>query len=109
MPIVGWVLAMLLGAGWVASEWSPANQPPPAAVEPAWRRTTDGWERLERQPAPLANPGFHPALLAALFVLGSALALGACSERPPRWNARLVILSNRPVTKTAGLRRKKNW
>lgn len=86
MPIVGWILAALVTAGWLACEAPDPAAPPTTAVSPAvgWRRTSKGWEQLDRpELPPLKNPGFHPALFAALLTLGSTLSLLAFpAERP---------------------------
>jgi hypothetical protein len=61
---IGWILAILLGFGWLASEIplqnAASNDRP--VVQTCWRRTVDGWENaaqwsfysFSRQPA------FHP-------------------------------------------------
>lgn len=90
VQIVGWLVALLLGTGWIASEFPVSPPAPPPAVEAQWRRTSTGWERLEHTPPPpLIDPGFHPALLAVLFVLGSTLSLAAFAE-PRRSRAKPV-------------------
>ena len=132
MKALGWVLAVLLAVGWLASEWTAADSPQPVAMETPWRRTANGWERLEaakqpdngpltpvdssaprrlfvgplnHSPAPLVNPGFHPSLLAALLALSSVLALGLFSTEPEPRRRTLVIWGYRARGETAAKRR----
>lgn len=73
------VLAVLLltaGAGFASAPWTTPTAEG-AAADDGWRRTRDGWERLEQllpHVSPLNSPWrrFHPGLVAALQVLLAA-------------------------------------
>ena len=71
---IGWILAILCAGSWLASEIDlPGDvQNAPAREETAWRRTVDGWEKvnewtfaIEKSP-PLLHPGVMGLLMLTL-------------------------------------------
>jgi hypothetical protein len=80
-----WILLGLFAIGWIASEWP---HPTAAVVDaqqgPAWRRTVDGWERLDlptsEPPGRTAAP--DPRLLLGIQLIFLGLAALAASHRP---------------------------
>ncbi len=64
---IGWILAVLLSLGWVASEIplqnASSNDRP--RVETAWRRTVDGWENASQWSfySFTSRPALHPFYL----------------------------------------------
>lgn len=91
MRWVAAVLLVLLGLGFVAAVL-PRSGPEGRAPDP-WRRTAAGWERWSQWPTapPPAPPPLHPAVVAALQLGISLLALaglpcGAENTQGPRQN-----------------------
>ena len=81
-----WILALvifLVGLGWIAVEYEPPLSGEPAVVESPWRRTANGWERVERwgQTSAPTPPALHPLLVA---VFQTALSVAALVAFPSR-------------------------
>jgi len=81
-----WLIIALLVLPWFTSE------APAALAEDAsggWRRTREGWQRVEclRPPIPYRRPGLHPAVVGSLEVLLTTTAMlalsGGRSTTPP--------------------------
>ena len=93
MQRIAGVLLILWGLGWLASEMpSMHDRAPPSAA--AWRRTSVGWERVDRLEGiePPRPPVVHPAVFALgmlLFALSGLIGLTpdqhvAHRDLPPR-------------------------
>jgi hypothetical protein len=76
---ISWILAVLLLAGWIATDLPPVVPPAESMTTDLWRRTRNGWERAEwLLPEPFPTPlWLHPAVLAtfqiAVSVAGATL------------------------------------
>ncbi len=85
--VVGLLLLLAFGI-WLAGELPPEEGQGQLACQSDWRRTIDGWERLEGivPPTPTRQPTLHPATVAAGQALLCLLALIALapSERTVR-------------------------
>ncbi len=73
MQKIGWIMAILCGLSWWASEMPlPGDaSPPPAQTENVWRRTVNGWEKTSEWilPPDKSPPAFHPGILGLLMIL----------------------------------------
>lgn len=73
---IGWILALLLLVGWIATDLPPLVSPAESMTTDLWRRTRNGWERAEwllpeTAPTPL---WLHPGVLATLQIAASVTA-----------------------------------
>lgn len=86
MRLIGWLLLVLLGLCWLASEVSLQRTD---AFESQWRRTVDGWELKSswaREPSDARPATVHPAVIGTLQMLLAVGALFAFSnerDKPP--------------------------
>lgn len=74
MRLIGWILLVLMGLCWAASEISLEGSEP---LPPQWRRTVDGWQLKSSwalDPPDARPTTVHPAVIGTLQVL---LAVGA--------------------------------
>jgi hypothetical protein len=80
MRWIVWLVALLVGLVWLASEIPlPARQPAPVNQPCAWRKTRDGWERatwMSREPEP-RRPSLHPSVVSVFQFVLSVGALAA--------------------------------
>ena len=84
MQRIGWIVALLIAAGWVASE-IPANPSDGHnAVASAWRRTSEGWQQHSQvaPSRPRTPPPLSPLVVAGLELLLAGMALLAFSPEP---------------------------
>ena len=83
MRRIGWIIAFLLSAGWIACALSTAAVQSRSECRSVWRRTRDGWEHQDRlfRTQPLPPPAVHPAAVAALQVLLPLGLLGLAARR----------------------------
>jgi hypothetical protein len=82
MRRIGWIVAFLLSAGWIACALSTAAVQSCSECRSVWRRTRDGWEHQDRlfRTRPLPPPAVHPAMVAALQVLLPLALLGLAAR-----------------------------
>jgi len=77
---IGWLLVFVVGLLWLVEELPPSLDSAQPGGDANWRRTRDGWERLDPIAPPAATPSsptLHPVLLAVAQVLLSLFALVA--------------------------------
>lgn len=92
MRRTGWLLVFVVGLLWLVEELPPSLDSAQPGCDTDWRRTSDGWERLDPIASPAdtsCSPALHPVLLAVAQVLLSLFALvawgtAASQENPPR-------------------------
>jgi hypothetical protein len=77
---IGWIIAVLCLFSWIASEIRlPADDSQAVAVveEFVWRRTADGWEKIDEWTCESNNspPLLHPGVM-ALFMITLVLGVG---------------------------------
>ena len=72
---LGWILAVILLVGWIATDLPPLISPAESTNLDLWRRTRDGWERADwLVPEPTPPPlWLHPAALAGLQIVVSVV------------------------------------
>ncbi|MGA2796254.1 MAG: hypothetical protein ABSE63_01615 [Thermoguttaceae bacterium] len=108
MQRIGWIVAVLLTLGWVASEFpvqnACSNDRP--RVETAWRRTVDGWEDASQWSfySFTSRPVLHPFCLSVMqcaivaWIVFSCYLVkfisGADSNRLPRNNKKSLPPGN---------------
>ncbi len=67
MQRIGWILAVLISLGWLASEipLQSASTTDQMKVQTCWRRTVSGWENASQWSFEdtTPRPDFHPVLL----------------------------------------------
>lgn len=82
MRLIGGLLLMLLGLGWLASEVPLAKSHPAREPEADWRRTADGWEHASQwAPRPkIRPPAVHPLVIGLLQILLTSAAFVAFSQ-----------------------------
>jgi len=76
--LIGYLLLVLLGIGWLAGEVELAAAAPSAGrVDTDWRRTRNGWERQSSwiEDTPPRRPALHPAMVGTFQLLASVAAL----------------------------------
>jgi hypothetical protein len=79
---IGWILAILLTLGWVASEIplqnAASNDRP--TVETSWRRTVDGWENTSQWNfySYTSRPALHPFYLSMMQCAAAAWIVFSC-------------------------------
>jgi len=79
---IGWILAVLLSLGWVASEIplqnASSNDRP--RIETAWRRTVDGWENASQWSiySFTSRPALHPFYLGMMQCAAVAWIMLSC-------------------------------
>ena len=80
MRWIGWIFALLLAVGWVATDLPPIVVPAECMSPDLWRRTNDGWERAEwlRPDPPATPPWLHPGLLATFQIVVSVVGFALC-------------------------------
>ena len=86
MRLIGWLLVILMGLGWLASEVPLPGSRPDGQPQTGWRRTCDGWERITwwtAQPE-TRRPVLHPTVVALLEMFLALAALVAFSRAPDR-------------------------
>jgi hypothetical protein len=70
---IGWILAILCAAIWLASEMPlPGDvQSPPAGEETIWRRTVEGWEKVSdwNMAIDKSPPVIHPGVFGLLMLI----------------------------------------
>jgi hypothetical protein len=70
---IGWILAVLCGIGWLASEIPLPGDAPhsPAQEEIVWRRTVNGWEKANDWTFEIdqSSPALHPVVLGLLMLM----------------------------------------
>jgi hypothetical protein len=80
---IGWILAVLLGICWLATEIpSPlGDRKAPAQEQVLWRRTVQGWERIDDWTFVVEKtpPALHPGIFSLLMVTLS-LSAGITSK-----------------------------
>ncbi|HYW80241.1 MAG TPA: hypothetical protein VE890_11720 [Thermoguttaceae bacterium] len=85
MRLIGWLLLILMGSCWLASEVSlKATEELPMQ----WRRTVDGWELKSswtRHPAESGSTTIHPAVVGVLQIFLAVTALIAFSREGDNW------------------------
>ncbi len=82
MRKIGWILLILVGLGWVASEVPLSGPGPNDAPQTGWRRTAGGWEDCgvwATQPKG-CRPAVHPIVLGLLQLFLASAALIAFSR-----------------------------
>jgi hypothetical protein len=105
---IGWILAVLLALGWVASEIplqnASSNDQP--RVETSWRRTVDGWENSSQWTfyAFTPRPALHPFYFGMMQCTAVAWIVFFCylaknifvpdSNRLPRDSSKASSLKN---------------
>jgi hypothetical protein len=105
---IGWILAVLLTLGWVASEIpvqnASSNDRP--RVETTWRRTVDGWENASQWSfySFTSRPALHPFCLGMMQCAAVAWIVFSCylvkfisradSNRLPRNNKKSLPPGN---------------
>jgi hypothetical protein len=77
---IGWIIAVICILSWIASEIKlPADDAKAVAVaeEFVWRRTAEGWEKIDEWTYELNNtpPLLHPGVM-ALFMITLTLGVG---------------------------------
>ena len=79
MRLIGWFLLLLVTLGWLSSEIRLAEPQSPDHTQSDWRYTVDGWEHrsLWTNKPTAQPPALHPAVVGALQLLLSTLALFA--------------------------------
>ncbi|MBN2474215.1 MAG: hypothetical protein JXB62_06390 [Pirellulales bacterium] len=77
MRRIGWLLLLLLGLGYLASEIPSVATPSGHADQLDWRRTRDGWQRRVWAERPVAEdqPILHPAVVGLLELFLALAAL----------------------------------
>jgi hypothetical protein len=77
MRLIGWLLLLLIGLNWLASQLPSSTQTSSSGLAANWRRTVNGWERLPlpATEGPTAAPAIHPALLGMLEILATLAAM----------------------------------
>jgi hypothetical protein len=82
MRLMGWLLLALVTCAWLASEL-PVERAAMTDDSLAWRRTAQGWERLQVRPSePTSDrPTLHPAIVGLLEILVPLGAMLAFSGR----------------------------
>ena len=79
---IGWILAVLLTLGWVASEIpvQNASSDDEPRVETAWRRTVDGWENASQWSfySLTSRPALHPFCLGMMQCAAVAWIVFTC-------------------------------
>ena len=89
MRLTGRVVIVLIALGWFI--W--VHRLPGGAAEPTietpWRRARNGWERAYwlHPSTPISEPGIHPAVVGAMQLLVSVLALTAFPSHDNRGRA----------------------
>lgn len=82
---IGWILAILCAVSWWASEvrlpGDLRNVPPQEEI--VWRRTVDGWEKVDDWTFAIENspPALHPGVL-GLLMLTLSLTVGVAKYKP---------------------------
>lgn len=86
MRLIGWLLLILLGLGWLASEVPLAGPQPDGRPESVWRRTRDGWEKISWWTPRTRTPRtvLHPMVVGLLEMFLALAALIAFSEATDR-------------------------
>lgn len=86
MRSMAWLLLILLGLGWLTSEWPLAAKGHRREIGTQWRRTRDGWERASWLSSPQGPPPatLHPTIVGAVQAIGAVAALIALSGRRGR-------------------------
>jgi len=86
MRLIGWLLLVLMGLCWLASEISLEGA---QTLPSQWRRTVDGWELKSswaRDPPDARPTTVHPAVIGVLQILLAVAALiafsGESGKRP---------------------------
>lgn len=76
MRLIGGLLLVLAGLGYLASELSLGNESPQPEPTTQWRRTVDGWEKPAwlTSDLPIRRPALHPTIVGLLQMF---LTLGA--------------------------------
>jgi hypothetical protein len=87
---VGWIVTGLVGLVWLIEELPAPKSSPQPGCATSWRRTNDGWERLETivPPSTPSCPALHPSVLASAQALLSLLALIAWGSAESQENRR---------------------
>jgi hypothetical protein len=82
---IGWILAILLGVSWLATEMPvPCDeQNAPAQEETLWRRTAQGWEKIDNWTFAIEKspPALHPGVFGLLMVT-LTLSVGVVKSGP---------------------------
>ena len=97
MRSIGWLVVLLLAAGWLASEIPLTDAPAVSQDGPdGWRRTRFGWQQRtwSTPEAPVRRPALHPAVVGLLELLLSVLALVAFPARTCRHPTGQTVLSD---------------
>jgi len=80
---IGWILAILLALGWLASEipLQDASSNDQPMVRTCWRRTVDGWENSSQWSFCQIShrPSFHPFYLGMMQCTAVACIVLACN------------------------------
>ena len=104
MRLIGWLLLILVGLGWLASEVPLAETRPERPLKADWRRTAQGWERPSTWPAQtkIRRPAVHPVvvgLLQLFLALAVLIAFSKDADAARRTADRHASVgSGRPVT-----------
>jgi len=105
---IGWILAVLLTLGWVASEIPVQNASSNGRpkIETAWRRTVDGWENASQWNLYSfdSRPALHPLCIGMMQCAAVAWIVFSCylvksisradSNRLPRNNKKSLPPGN---------------
>ena len=96
MRWIGWLLLLLVAVGWLAAEVPLSGTPPATGLQTDWRRTRDGWQRMNwlSEEVPLRRPALHPGLVALFVLLLSVTALVAFSTSTARFRRRTILQRN---------------
>ena len=95
MRWIGWLVVILLAAGWLASEIRLPGEP--ALLQggsDCWRRTRYGWQQpsWSTPEAPVWRPALHPGVVGLLELFLSVSALVAFPTRTSRHPAGRLVL-----------------
>lgn len=87
MQKIGWIVAILCGLSWFASEIPlPSDESnAPAEAEISWRRTTKGWEKTSEWSVAVEKtpPVVHPGVV-GLLMLACTLSVGIAKKEPAK-------------------------
>lgn len=82
MRWIGWIVALLMTVGWVATELPVAEPLQAGLANTDWRRTRDGWQQPTWLGAsiPAREPALHPGVVGMFQMLVSLMALVGFSK-----------------------------
>jgi hypothetical protein len=105
---IGWILAILLVAGWLASEipLNKAASQEGSIVQTCWRRTVNGWENSSQWDffKVTHRPEVHPLFL-SLFQCTAATAIAAFSYMAMKTRTKNHASTDNPEKNSCRVRR----